>query len=350
MLNVQSMLVRPILIAATLAAAALFSSAAAAEDAAHGIAVVHHRFGESKYPATNTTLAQLDAQIDHLKAGGFTVWPLIRIVEAIQAGAPVPDKTIAITIDDAYASVFRHALPRLKAAGMTATLFVATESVDSNLAGYMDWDDVRQALDDGFDIGAHTVSHGHLADMALADASREINYANSRFTAELGFVPALFAYPFGEASLALRSIVKAAGYTAAFGQHSGVLHASEDPFYLPRFALNEKYGDIARFRTLAAARPLRAREITPRDMLLDAANNPPAFGFTVDASVGDLAALACYASGAGKLRLEQLGRRIEARLTRRLGPGRHRINCTLPAGGGRWRWFGRQFYVPPPAG
>lgn len=323
---------------------------AASEEARHAVVVMHHRFGEDKYPSTNTSLDQLDAQIAHLQSGGFNVWPLIRIVEAIQSGEPLPDKTVAITIDDAYGSVFRNGLPRLKAAGMTATLFVSTEPLDAGLAGYMSWDDVRQALDDGFDIGAHTVSHAHLADLPPEDAAREINYANTRFLAELGFVPPLFAYPYGEASLEVRDLVRAAGYRAAFGQHSGVAHASEDNFYLPRFALNQKYGAIDRFRTLAAAKPMAAREVTPSDMRLDAANNPPALGFTVDASIGDLAALACYASGAGKLRLERLGRRIEARLPHRLGPGRHRVNCTLPAGGGRWRWFGRQFYVPQPAG
>ncbi len=331
-----------------LTAAVCCAAAPVAEAADDAVAVMYHRFDESGTPSTNTTLAQLDHHIAHLKAGGFTVWPLAQIIAAIREGRPMPDKTIAITIDDAYRSVATHGLPRLKAAGFTATLFVSTAAIDDGLGGFMTWNDIRQALADGFDLGAHSVSHAHLVDLPLAAVRQEIADSNARFKAELGFVPTLFAYPYGEASLAVRAIVKDAGYVAAFGQHSGVLHESEDLFYMPRFALNEKYGAPDRFRTLASARSLRARDVTPEDMTLSAGANPPAFGFTVDPSIGSLAALACYASDFGKLRLETIGdRRIEARLPRRLAPGRHRVNCTQPAGGGRWRWFGRQFYVPP---
>lgn len=336
-----------LILMALLGATVSLSAPAVAAD--HAVVVMYHRFGESRYPATNVSMEQLDAHIAHLKKGKFTVWPLKRIIAAIKAGRSLPDKTVAITIDDAYASVMKRGLPRLKAAGYTATIFVSTEPVDAKLRGYMKWDDVRKALDDGFDIGAHSVTHAHLADMSLADATREIQVSNERFKAELGFVPELFAYPYGEATLAVRDAVKAAGHTAAFGQHSGVVHTSEDPFYLPRFSLNKKYGAIGRFRTIISAMPMDARDVTPRNLTLTKATNPPAFGFTVGKAAGDLSGLACYASGAGKLKLQILGRRVEARLPRRLRPGRHRVNCTLSAGGGRWRWYGRQFYVAKPA-
>ena len=321
-------------------------SASAARAADHAVAVMYHRFGENKYPSTNIRVEQLDAHIAFLKKGNFTVWPLARIIDAIKTGKEIPDKTVAITIDDAYRSVVRVGLPKLKRAGYTATLFVNTEPADADLRGYMSWDDIRKAKADGFDIGAHTVSHAHLADLPLRDVRREIFHSNTRFRDELGFVPALFAYPYGEASMDVRAIVKEAGHTAAFGQHSGVLHASEDMFYLPRFSLNESYGTIKRFRTLISAKSMMARDVTPRNMLLGPNSNPPAFGFTIDPAVGSFKTLACYASGVGKLKLQKPGgRRVEARLPRRLKSGRHRVNCTLPAGGGRWRWFGRQFYV-----
>jgi len=324
---------------------------AGSEPGGHAVAVVYHRFGEDAYPATNTTLAQLDAHIAYLKDGRFNVWPLRRIVDALQTGEPIPDRTVAITIDDAYASVAAHALPRLKAAGLTATVFVSTKPIDEGARGFMSWDDIRKAVADGFDIGGHSVSHSHMVELTAEEVKRELADSNARYQAELGFQPPLFAYPYGEASAPVRAAVIAAGYRAAFGQHSGAMHATEDRYYLPRFALNEKYGAMARFRILASAKSMEARDVTPRDMTLGAESNPPAFGFTVGRAVGDLSALACYDSRGSKLRLQRLGgRRIEARLPSRLAPGRHRINCTAPAGGGRWRWFGRQFYVPRAAG
>ena len=350
-MRISAAMIKHLFLAAAAFAALTVSAAPQALAADHAVIVMYHRFGESRYPSTNVTVKQLDAHIAHLKRGNFTVWPLRKVVAAIKAGEPLPDKTVAITIDDAYASVMKSGLPKLKAAGFTATLFVSTEPVDANLRGYMSWDDLRKALDDGFDIGAHTISHAHLAVLPLAEAKREIAFSNQRFKDELGFVPDLFAYPYGEATLAVRDAVKEAGHAAAFGQHSGVAHAAEDMFYLPRFSLNEKYGALDRFRTLIAALPMDARDVTPRNLTLDKSMNPPAFGFTVGEIAGDLNGLACYGSGLGKLKLQKLGaRRVEARLPRRLRPGRHRFNCTLSAGRGRWRWYGRQFYVRKTAG
>ena len=139
-------------------------------------------------------------------------------------------------------------------------------------------------------------------------------------------------------------LAKEMGFDAAFGQHSGVIHAGESLYYLPRFALNEQFGDLERFRLGANALPLRVTDVTPADPLLQTAT--PAFGFTVADGVDDLAGLACYASGQGRARLERLGeRRIEVRLDEPLPSGRARINCTMPGPGNRWHWFGRQFYV-----
>jgi hypothetical protein len=45
--------------------------------------------------------------------------------------------------------------------------------------------------------------------------------------------------------------------------------------------------------------------------------------------------------------VERLGdNRIEVRFMKPLPKSRTRLNCTLPAGEGRWYWFGYQFYVP----
>ena len=174
--------------------------------------------------------------------------------------------------------------------------------------------------------------------------------AISAYKAELGFVPELFAYPYGETTrerCAMRSRPR------DMWRHLASIRAS--PMHPKTCStcrvsrLNEKYGAADRFRTLIAALPMDARDVTPSNITLDKSTNPPAFGFTAGESAGNLNGLACYASGLGKLKLQKLGaRRVEARLPRRLKPGRHRVNCTLSAGGGRWRWYGRQFYVPKP--
>ena len=112
-------------------------------------------------------------------------------------------------------------------------------------------------------------------------------------------------------------------------------------FELPRFAFNETYGSIDRLKLALDGKPLRVRDIIPQDMVLK--NNPPSFGFTVDKSLTPINQLRCFSGEFGQLNVEILGPRAEIRLPGVLKGPRSRINCTMPAENGRWRWFGRQF-------
>lgn len=334
-------------------AAALVCAAPAAAPAAEPSAVVfvYHRFGEDAHPSTNTRLDQLAAHVEELAGGGYTVLPLAEIAAAVRSGRALPDRTVGISIDDAYRSVHDAAWPRFRAAGLPFTLFVATDPIDRGFASYMSWDQLRAlAADPLVDVGSQTASHPHMPLLPPARNRAEIEKSNARFAAELGLRPALFAYPYGEASLAVRRIVAGSGFAAAFGQHSGAVHRRGDAFYMPRFALNEAYGGMERFRLAANALPLEAMRIVPADPFLAGAANPPEVAFTVGgAARARLDALACYASGQGRAALAHEGRgRVRLRLARPFPPGRARINCTMPAEGGRWRWFGRQFLIPEP--
>ena len=86
---------------------------------------------------------------------------------------------------------------------------------------------------------------------------------------------------------------------------------------------------------------MRVRDIIPQDMVLK--DNPPSFGFTVDKSLTPISQLRCFSGEFGQLNVEILGPRAEIRLPGALKRPRSRINCTMPAENGRWRWFGRQF-------
>lgn len=327
--------------------------AEAAEAANSAVVIMYHRFGDGRYPTTNVTLEQLDAHIAELTNGKYNVVHLSEIVDKLARGERLADRTIAITIDDAYATIYSEGWPRLRAAGLPFTVFVSTGPVDRGLEDIMTWDQLREMQAAGVEIGAHTVSHLH---MPTADAERnrrELAESNARFEAEIGHVPALFAYPYGEASLGVMEIVKDAGYAAAFGQHSGAFSATDERFYLPRFPLNESYGDMGRFLTAVNALAIPTADVTPEDMALlpgSGIENPPAMGFTVTEDIGNLDSLTCFVSHEGAAMIERLGdRRIEVRATEPFPKGRTRLNCTLPARGenaGRWHWFGRQYVIP----
>ena len=115
----------------------------------------------------------------------------------------------------------------------------------------MSWDDIRILANAGVTIANHSSSHEHLWRLGLAAARRDVASAQTRFEAELGFSPRLFAYPYGEYNLALRGLIEGLGFEVAFGQFSGVAEKASDPFALPRFSLTADYGGIDRFRLKA---------------------------------------------------------------------------------------------------
>ncbi len=314
------------------------------EDSA--VILMYHRFGEDKYPSTNITLEQFDAHLEELKKDKYNIVPLETIVKAFRTNVKLPPRTIAITIDDAYLSILENAWPRLRKAGFPFTLFVSTEPVNRNIPGYLNWRQIQEmARDPLVTIGHHAHSHDHLLYMSAEQAARDIDAASATYQKELGYVPEIFAYPFGEYNPALQNTLKKRNITAAFGQYSSAASSRNDLFALPRFAFNERYSDMNRFRLIVNARALPAHDILPINPVIT--QNPPHIGFTVDDTVRGLSALSCYPSHLGKAAdLKRVGdNRIEVRFDAPLPEGRSRINCTMPGPDKRWYWFGLPFFV-----
>jgi peptidoglycan/xylan/chitin deacetylase (PgdA/CDA1 family) len=320
-------------------------------DPPSAVVVMYHRFGEESLPTTNIRLDQFERHLEILTSGAYNVVPLSEVIDAFRSGTPLPDRTVAITIDDAYRSVYREAWPRLRDAGLPFTIFANTDSIGAG-PNMMTWDEIRELAAAGVEIGAHGAAHGHMAFMDRGAVEADFARMTARFNAELGFVPTIYAYPYGEYNRELAGMVEAAGYQAAFGQHSGVAYADANLFTLPRFALNERYGEPDRFDLIVNALPLPVIDIVPDDMLIAenlGDSNPPLIGFTVTDAVGPLDKLSCFASTGDEVEIERLGSdHVELRLAGPLPPGRSRLNCTLPVAGSteRWRWLGLPFLVP----
>lgn len=310
-------------------------------DAKSAVVFMYHRFGEDDYPSTNITMDQFEAHVKELTSGPYSVMGIPQIVSALSDGSGLPDRTIGITIDDAYRSVYEKAWPVFRAHDLPFTVFVSTEQLDGGYANYMTWDMVRELSKAGVTIGGHSQNHAHLPDLDIEQVKAELANSAARFEEELGYVPEIFAYPYGEANNEVIAAVKEAGYRAAFGQQSGAMHTGSDFMYLPRFALNEHYGAMDRFKLAANSLPLVVSDITPSNYTLT--RNPPAFGFTL---AEPAPSMNCYPSE-GVPTLSRLGEeRIEIRLDGPVSGGRWRINCTAMGPDSRWHWFGMLYTVP----
>ena len=321
---------------------------------------MYHRFGEDRYPSTSVRLEQFEAQLEFLEEQDFNVWSLARIVKTMQKGKSIPDKTVAITVDDAYASVYEEAYPRLKERDWPLTVFVATDDIDSGRRAYMNWDQLRAMQDSGLvAIANHSASHDYLVRRDAAEESKEeweqrmrddINKAQRRLQEELGNDvnkdPRLYAYPFGEYNEHLAEILTDQGYIA-FGQHSGAIGSVDDPRALPRFPINEQFGSMEDFTLRARSLALPVEEMEPFDPILKG-NNPPRMTITLQEE-DDVALdrLNCFASNQGLMELEWLDEQrttFAVQAAEAFGQGRARYNCTAPPrDGGRFFWLSKQW-------
>lgn len=314
----------------------------------HAIILMYHRFGEDRYPATNIRVDQLEQHLAHLTDNDFSVLPLPEVIAHFENGQPLPPRSVVITVDDAYRSALTVARPMFAAANLPWTLFVTTDQPDRQLGDFMSWDDIRELdADPLVTIGHHSASHHHMPDHDAATNRHDIERASARFEAELGYVPELIAYPFGEYSDAVLRVIREFDFRAGFGQHSGVAHADEARLELPRFAMNENWGRMDRFIERVDTKPLPVTDISPGDSLL-VANNPPRFSFVLADPAVQTHQIGCFPSGGIEAEIEREGRRITATPKEPFAPGRARINCTAPYGDGSFRWFGRQFVVREP--
>ena len=306
--------------------------------------IMYHRFGDSRYPSTNIKKEQFLKHINELLNPKYNVINIERALLAINNIKPVKDRSVVITIDDAYSSVYKYAWPIFKKYNLPFTLFVSTDVIDNKTPGYMSWEEIRTLRDHGVTIGSQTKSHPHMFKLSKKKIKEELSFSNKRFIDEVGSAPKIFAYPYGEYNLEVLDQVRLHGFVAAFGQHSGVAHKSLGLYELPRFAMNEKYGNMDRFLLAVNALPMPIFDLSPKNPVIS--RNPPSYGFTLSNKIEPKNAIRCFANNGLKAETKRLGRnRIEIRLNGPFLKGRGRINCTMAGNENRWRWLGRQFII-----
>lgn len=324
------------------------------------VVFMYHRFGESAYPSTNVGLPEFEAHLDHLDEAGYDVWPLARIAAHLVEGREIPDRVVGISIDDAYASVYHEAWPRLQARGMHFTVFAATDPVDQGQRAYMSWDQMREMAAAGVHFANHSTYHDKLHQRREGESQaqwerrirEDIAHSEQRLIDELGdaavpAAPRLHAYPYGEFSVPLMELLEDMEYVA-FGQHSGAIGPSSDLRALPRFPMAEAYADIAEFRQKAATFALPLTQVEPRESRVGD-QNPPRLVATLGQVSGSPNGLNCFASRQGALEIEWVDReqgRFAVQASEPYSTGRARYNCTLmSAERGRFYWYSKPWIV-----
>ena len=254
------------------------------------------------------------------------------------------DKKILITIDDAFLSFYENAWPFLKENQIPFILFTSTDFIGKK--GYMNIDQLREVEKEGFAyLGNHSHMHEYMVTFDFNKFTNDIDRSIEIFNDLFNYNPIFFSYPFGEYSLEQKNYISSK-FEYAFGQHSGVIDLNKDPYELPRFPINEKYGDLKRFEFLIKLLPLQYSKIIPEDKLI-LNNNPPKMEIEFFKEQKNLSAINCFSDEGGSWNnsnIELIENTLVVHFREKFNFRRGRINCSLNDNEG-WRWFGSQFSI-----
>jgi len=304
---------------------------------------MYHRFNENKYPSTNIQMDIFEKQMEIIKEQDYEFYDPKNFVKEFEKIKE--NKKILITIDDAFKSFYTEAWPFLKEKKIPFILFVSTEPIGKY--GYMNWDEIKEIDNSEFGyIGHHSHTHEYLIDMSDKEFENDIETATKIFKSQLGYVPNIFSYPFGEYSLYMKKYISK-NFKIAFGQHSGIIDVNKDKFELPRFPINEKYGELKRFKSIINYMPLEFKTLIPEEKMINQNNNPPKLSIEFFDKQKNIDKITCYSNDGGNwkksnLKIEQ--NTLIINFDEKFLPRRGRINCSLNDNG-KWRWFGTQFTV-----
>ena len=296
--------------------------------------------------------------MDYLADNNFNVVPLQALSEKLRAGEPLPDKTVAITFDDAYVSVYDSAYPRLKKRGWPFTFFVNTDAVGTSKS-FVSWEQLREMSKHGVTIANHTTQHHHLPrrEPNETDAqwreriASDISRAQKKIEDEIGNAPKIFAYPFGEYDVEVQQILKRLGYIA-YGQQSGALHAQGDLQAVPRFPFGGSFTELDDFIMKVNTKPMPIKRVDfyrdknnrQKNLTVKDGDKPWLVLTLEDKSL--LQKINCFATGQGAIATEVIGNQLWTQAKTPLKPGRVRYNCTASAGEkGRFYWYTQQWLV-----
>ncbi len=310
----------------------------------HGIlSLMYHRFNENKYPSTNIKMEVFKDQMNIIRDLGYEFYKPKSFEE--EFNKPKEKKKILITIDDGFKSFYNEAWPYLKKNKIPFILFVSTEPVGKH--GYMTWDEIKEIDNSEIGIiGHHSHTHEYLIDMSKEDFVNDIETATKIFEKKLGYVPSIFSYPFGEYSLYMKSYISK-NFKIAFGQHSGIIDINKDKFELPRFPINEKYGELKRFKSLINYNPLEYKSLKPEEKKINDKNNPPKLIVEFFDEQKNIKNISCYSNDGGNWKKPNLKfneQELIINFQEKFIPRRGRVNCSLNDNG-NWRWFGTQFTI-----
>ena len=319
-----------------------------------GVIVLYHHVDTSTPPSTSISPRDFRRHLEYLRDNDYHVIALDTMIDHLRSQTPLPDRAVAITFDDGYASIYENAFPILQQFDMPFALFLSTDPIDQRQNNYMTWDEVRELSDAGAVIANHMVYHPYMLEHEdqetevqwLARQREELLTAEATITAETGQNHRFLAYPYGEFNAELKMMLAEEGFVG-FAQNSGAVGFHSDFLALPRYPLASIYADLGTARTKFASLAFNVELLDP----LSPVTITRAPGALMKFTQGEynLDQIGCFADGEA-LTLDWEDKstgllRISA--NKEYSGRRWRYICTAPlSNSGRYFWYSLQWIKP----
>ncbi len=177
-------------------------------------------------------------------------------LEMLLGKREIDGKYFHLSFDDGFRNIFTNAVPILKRHQVPATFFVPTQVIEadwettkeyclnttlySGVIEMVHWEDLKEMMALGFEIGSHTKTHARFSAISGDTAQLEDEIIGSKHDLEdrLGQECKYIAWPYGErrdADALSLQMTQQAGYHACFSAIRGVINPkTSNRFSIPR--------------------------------------------------------------------------------------------------------------------
>ena len=209
-------------------------------------------------PPWNVTPSQLRSQLSGLLARGFRPWALSDLLAYRSQHGGVPPMSFVVTFDDGYANNFLKALPVLSELNVPATIFLATNYLDSTRPfPFDDWlatgaphvptdswrplttAECEQLLASGLiEFGAHT--HRHELYLGRSEEFKEdLGECVRVLERKFGITRPSFALPYGAGDSVMLDVAKQSGVSCCLWTTSQPIEIGDCEFEWGRFDVSQ---------------------------------------------------------------------------------------------------------------
>jgi peptidoglycan/xylan/chitin deacetylase (PgdA/CDA1 family) len=201
------------------------------------LVLCYHAVSASWHASTAVRLDHFEQQLADLVGRGYS-----GMTFSAALTAPVSERVLAVTFDDAHRSILKLAAPAMARLGVPGTVFVPTgyAGTERPMAwdGYdvwlgteheaelrcLGWGELKGLVDQGWEVGSHTHSHPRLPELGDAEIAAELTESRRECEAHLGVPCRSIAYPYGAYDDRVMRLALEAGYSygASVPRHAAI--------------------------------------------------------------------------------------------------------------------------------